>query len=81
MPDTALPAFALLDAIRAIVGDRGILTDSSDTAAYSEDWRHLYRGRTSAVVRPGTTQELAKVVGLCAAAGRQYVHGRRCGAE
>jgi FAD/FMN-containing dehydrogenase len=73
MPDTALPAFALLDAIRAIVGDRGILTDSSDTAAYSEDWRHLYRGRTSAVVRPGTTQELAKVVGLCAASGTPIV--------
>ncbi len=35
MPDTALPAKSngrLLDAIRAVVGDRGLLTDSSDTA-------------------------------------------------
>jgi FAD/FMN-containing dehydrogenase len=58
----------LLDAIRAIVGDRGLLTDPSDTAAYIEDWRHLYRGRTPAVIRPASTEELAKVVRLCAEA-------------
>jgi FAD/FMN-containing dehydrogenase len=70
MPDTALPAIDhLLTAIRAIVGDRGLLTDPGDTAAYSEDWRRLYRGRTPAVVRPGTTQETAAVVRLCADAG------------
>src|SRR5271166_4077538 len=73
MPGTALPAATLLDSIRAIVGDRGILTDAGDTAAYSEDWRHLYQGRTSAVVRPGTTQELAGVVTLCAASGTPMV--------
>ncbi|WP_158931366.1 FAD-binding oxidoreductase [Acidisphaera sp. S103] len=73
MPDTALPATPLLDAIRAIVGDRGLLTESSDTAPYSEDWRRLYQGRTSAVVRPGTTEELAAVVRLCAAAGTAIV--------
>src|SRR5271166_1289235 len=73
MPGTALPAATLLDSIRAIVGDRGILTDAGDTAAYSEDWRHLYQGRTSAVVRPGTTRELAGVVALCAASGTPMV--------
>ncbi|HEY4173181.1 MAG TPA: FAD-binding oxidoreductase [Rhodopila sp.] len=66
MPDTHLPARPLLDAIRTIVGDRGILTDTTDTAPYSEDWRRLYQGRTSAVIRPGTTEELAAVVKLCA---------------
>jgi FAD/FMN-containing dehydrogenase len=65
MPDTAPPA-ALLEAIRAVVGDRGLLTDRSDTAPYSEDWRRLYQGRTAAVIRPGTTEELAGVVKLCA---------------
>jgi FAD/FMN-containing dehydrogenase len=66
MPDTMLPATHLLDAIRAIVGDRGILTDEADTAPYAEDWRRLYQGHTKAVIRPGTTQELAAVVALCA---------------
>src|SRR4051812_22195596 len=72
MPDIALPA-TLLDAIRAVVGDRGLLTDGIDTAAYAEDWRRLYQGRTAAVVRPGSTQELAGVVRLCAAAGTPIV--------
>ena len=76
MPDTPIPANAasrvtasLLDAIRAVVGDRGMLTDPSDTAAASEDWRRLYKGRTRAVIRPADTAEVASVVRLCAGAG------------
>jgi len=72
MPDTALPP-PLLDRIRAVVGDRGLLTAPADTAPYAEDWRKLYQGRTSAVVRPGTTGELAAVVRLCAEAGASVV--------
>jgi FAD/FMN-containing dehydrogenase len=73
MPDSALPATTLLDAIRVVVGDRGILTEASDTAPYSEDWRRLYQGRTSAVIRPGTAAELAAVVQLCARSGTPIV--------
>ena len=61
-----MPETALLDAIRAVVGARGLLTDAADTAAYTEDWRRLYRGYTRAVIRPATTDELAHVVRLCA---------------
>jgi FAD/FMN-containing dehydrogenase len=63
-----MSATELLGAIRAVVGTRGLLTDPADTAAYCEDWRRLYRGRTPAVVRPADTAELAAVVRLCAAA-------------
>jgi FAD/FMN-containing dehydrogenase len=67
MPDTALPPqHALLDAIRGVVGERGLLVGDLDTAAFVEDWRRLYRGRTPAVIRPGNTDELARVVRLCA---------------
>ncbi len=58
----------LLNAIHDVVGKRGLLTGDADTAAYVEDWRRLYRGRTPAVVRPATTDELAQVVRLCAEA-------------
>jgi FAD/FMN-containing dehydrogenase len=58
----------LLDAIRAVVGARGVLTEPSDTASYTEDWRRLYRGRTPAVIRPANTEELAAVVRVCAGA-------------
>jgi FAD/FMN-containing dehydrogenase len=63
-----MSAIELLEAIRAVVGPRGLLTDPADTAPYSEDWRRLYQGRTPAVVRPADTAELAEIVRLCAAA-------------
>jgi FAD/FMN-containing dehydrogenase len=70
MPDTQVstPAAALLPAIRAIVGERGLITDPVDTAPYAEDWRKLYRGRTPAVIRPANTAEISAVVRLCAQA-------------
>ena len=69
MPDTVPPsATALLDAIRGVVGERGLLVGDAVTAAYTEDWRRLYRGRTPAVIRPANTDELSRVVRLCAAA-------------
>ena len=71
MPDTprALPDRVLLDALRAVLGASGMLTDPFDTVPYVEDWRRLYRGRTAAVLRPADTDEVAAVVRLCAAAG------------
>jgi FAD/FMN-containing dehydrogenase len=72
MPD-AIPSFPLaaplLDALQAIVGERGLLTDAADTAPYLRDWRGLYEGRAIAVVRPASTAEVAAVVRLCAARG------------
>jgi FAD/FMN-containing dehydrogenase len=70
MPDT-LPKpnlTTLIAELRQIVGDRGLLTEASDTAAYAEDWRRLYQGRTAAVIRPADTAELAEVVRACVAA-------------
>jgi len=77
MPDD-LPAGApvgdaVLARLRGIVGDRGLLTGAADTAPYAEDWRRLYQGRTAAVVRPGSTAELAAVVGACAESGTRLV--------
>ena len=69
MPDTT----RLLDRIRAVVGDRGLLTEATDTAPYAQDWRKLYQGRTRAVIRPANTEELADVVRLCAQAGTPIV--------
>ena len=59
----------LLPALRSILGERGMLTAPTDTAAYCEDWRKLYRGRTPAVLRPADTAELAAAIQLCASRG------------
>lgn len=70
MPDTPPPSrmSALLEAIRAAIGPRGLLTDPALIAPYVEDWRGLYQGSTPAVVRPADTEEVAAVMRLCAEA-------------
>ena len=55
---------AALDALRAAVGAAQVLTDG-DLSAYEVDWRKRYRGRALAVVRPGSTAEVAAVVRVC----------------
>ncbi len=77
MPDTmppppALPP-ALRDALGALLGPRGLLSEPADLAPHLADWRGLYRGRSPALLRPATTAELAAAVRLCAAAGLAMV--------
>ena len=56
---------ALLSELRAAVGESHVLAEG-DLSAYELDWRRRYRGRALAVVRPGSAQEVAAVVKLCA---------------
>ena len=64
------PAYnGLIEGLRARLGPHGVLTGPADTAPYCEDWRRLYHGRTSAVLRPATTAEVADAVRLCAEQG------------
>jgi FAD/FMN-containing dehydrogenase len=65
MPGTSL-AFSFLDRLHAVVSGRNVITDPADMSPYLEDWRKLYRGRAQAVVRPGSTAEVAAIVRLCA---------------
>ena len=58
---------ALLDSLRAVVGDAHVLTHG-DLTAYELDWRKRERGKALAVVRPQTTEQVAQVVKACAAA-------------
>jgi FAD/FMN-containing dehydrogenase len=69
MDTHAIVVSDLIGRLRARLGERGVLTDPANTAAYCEDWRRLYRGRTPAVLRPATTQEVAAAVLMCGAAG------------
>ena len=63
---------SLLNALREIVGAAQVL-DRGDLSAYELDWRKRYRGTAGAVVRPGSTAEVAAVVRACAAAGVSLV--------
>ena len=56
-----------LDVMRSIVGASNVLT-GADAQAYETDWRERYRGQTLAVLRPGSTDEVAAIVRHCAQA-------------
>src|SRR3954452_199821 len=55
-----------LERCRQIVGAGHVLTADLDTAPYLTDWRGRFTGRTRAVLLPGSTAEVAELVGLCA---------------
>ena len=62
----------LIESLKHIVGASHVLTEG-DLTAYEQDWRQRVRGKSLAVVRPATTQEVAAVVRACAAAGAPIV--------
>ncbi|RJP68868.1 MAG: FAD-binding oxidoreductase [Comamonadaceae bacterium] len=66
----------LVAALRAAVGPAQVLTHDdpgADLSAWEQDWRKRAHGRALAVVRPGSTAEVAAVVRACAAAGTAIV--------
>lgn len=55
----------MLDALKKIAGDQYVLTEPTLMAPYLQDWRGRYHGRALAVVKPGSTQEVADILKLC----------------
>ncbi len=60
---------ALVDA----VGESHVLTDPDVRAGYETDWTGRFGGEAAAVVRPGSTAEVAAVVRACAEHGAALV--------
>jgi len=56
----------LIESLRHIVGASHVLTDG-DLTAWEQDWRKRSHGKALAVLRPGSTDEVARVVNACAA--------------
>jgi FAD/FMN-containing dehydrogenase len=57
----------IVEGLREIVGDAGVLVDPSVTEKYCVDWTGRFRGTALAVVRPAVTDEVAAVIRWCAA--------------
>jgi len=53
--------------LRELIGASHVLTAAADTAGYLTDQRGRFTGKALAVLKPGTTDEVAGVVRLCAA--------------
>jgi FAD/FMN-containing dehydrogenase len=56
---------AFLESCRATVGANHVLTGSADMTAYLTDWRQRFTGKALAIVKPGSTGEVAGIVRLC----------------
>lgn len=59
----------LVQAWGDVVGAANVLTSPEESAPYLTDWRGRYHGAARAVVRPGSTAEVAEIVRLCSEAG------------
>lgn len=64
---------SLIAQLQQCLGVDQVLTSPETQATYLKDWRGRYQGQAQAVVLPRTTQEVAQVVKLCAAAGAPIV--------
>jgi FAD/FMN-containing dehydrogenase len=56
----------VLAGLADIVGDNYVIDSAGDQEPYVVDWRARYRGRAVAVVKPGSTAEVAAVIRYCA---------------
>ena len=55
----------LIEQLRSIVGDAGLVTAADEQAPYVKDWLNKWQGRVAVVVRPADTAQTAEVVRLC----------------
>jgi FAD/FMN-containing dehydrogenase len=62
----------LVEQLREIVGPH-VLVDPDVVASYTTDWTGRFVGHSPAVVRPGSTEEVAGVVRVCREAGAALV--------
>ena len=60
MPE--ITSAAIIDALLAIVGAKGVLHGKDDTAGFLSDWHNRYHGKAHAVVLPETTDQVSAIM-------------------
>jgi FAD/FMN-containing dehydrogenase len=63
----------LATALTEVVGPRHVLAEDDLRAPFETDWTGRFHGRASLVVRPGGTEEVARVLAACHAHGTPVV--------
>lgn len=58
-----------LERLKSALGPKGWTDDAADMAPYIEDWRGRYHGQTPVMLTPGSMEEVAEAVKICAEAG------------
>ena len=52
------------------LGPKGLSTDAHEIAPHLQDWRGRWTGATPVLIKPASTEEVAKAMVLCAEYGR-----------
>jgi FAD/FMN-containing dehydrogenase len=60
------PASETLDRLAAVVGDKYAIRNAADMAPYLREWRDIWHGRSPLVLRPGTTEEVSRIMAIAA---------------
>jgi FAD/FMN-containing dehydrogenase len=55
-----------IDAVRARLGPKSVLTDATDIEPWLSDWRGRWHGRSAGILQPRSTEEVAAIVALAA---------------
>lgn len=63
-PSLAAPTPDLIARLTDIVGPEHALTDPDQQLPYLREWRDLFIGRTPVVLRPGSTEEVSRIMAL-----------------
>lgn len=50
---------------KSIVGDSAVLENEDDVEPFNGDWMRKYRGHTKIVLKPGSTEEVSKILKYC----------------
>lgn len=43
----------------------GVVTDAADLEMFNEDWMHKYRGQSTVMLKPSTTEQVSKILAHC----------------
>jgi len=60
------PSEDTLNRLRAIVGPKGWISEPHDLAPYLTEWRGRYQGATPLLLKPGSVEDVAAIVKICA---------------
>jgi FAD/FMN-containing dehydrogenase len=61
---TVKPSASTLARFTEIVGSRNVIRDAAEMTPYMTEWRGLWNGVSPMVIRPGSTDEVSKVLAL-----------------
>lgn len=63
----------LLNQFAAIVGEKHAIRDAASMAGYMAEWREIWVGKSPLVMRPGSTEEVSRILKLASETGTAIV--------